>query len=108
MKRLRCLALVIGINEYHTDKWKPLSYAIKDAEAVASKFAELRYEVEKYTNITSKDLVDIKDNILAKIYQKYDAFIFFFAGHGTIANASDCLLLSDVEDKEETRINYVQ
>lgn len=105
MKQLKCLALVIGNNSYNTGRWKPLAYAINDAQAVAGKLQKLRFEVHLFTDVTSKDIVDIKDDILERLSNKYDAFVFYFAGHGTIANASDCLLLSDVDDKAvDTRI----
>lgn len=97
-KLLKELALVIGNNNYNSGRWTALQYAINDAKAIADKLQTLKFEVELYLDVKSVDFVNIKDRIWDKLSTGYDAFVFYFAGHGTIANASDCLLLCDVED----------
>lgn len=97
-KLLKRLALVIGNNNYSNGRWIPLKYAVSDANAIANSLENLQFEVVSHNDVTSTNFIDIKEEVLKKLETGYEAFIFYFAGHGTIANASDCLLLCDAED----------
>ena len=88
------LALVVGINSYTV--LLPLKCAVADAKEFAEVLRGLDFEV-----ICSLD----EDG--SKVNQKFDAFeellfdksydvaLFYFAGHGCIANRSDCLMLKE-------------
>lgn len=91
---MNCLALVIGINQY--DNLTPLKSAVNDAKALGEKLQELKYEV---TYSLDEDRNEVKSQIELfeeQIIEKQpDIALFYFAGHGCIANRCDCLLLKD-------------
>lgn len=91
---MNCLALVIGINQY--DNLSPLKSAVNDAKAIGDKLQELKYQV---TYSLDEDRFEVKKGIELfeeQIIEKQpDVALFYFAGHGCIANRCDCLLLKD-------------
>jgi hypothetical protein len=88
----RSYALVVGINKYTADpKWQPLTYAVKDARAVAAYLRSQNFEViELYDEKATREAIGsaIEDQLVPKL-GKDDRVMFFFAGHGdtrTLAN----------------------
>lgn len=95
----RCIALTIGIDIYAHNK--KLSCAENDARAVEQKLRQLKFETYSLYNqqATLQNFNEIKARISdALYYNKIDAFVFYFAGHGKMFNATDCLILYDTED----------
>lgn len=101
IKMKRCLSIVIGINEYlHNPK---LHNAVNDARAVADTFRKLKYEVRTLYDsaATKKNFCAIFDEVCLRLNVKnsdIDVFVLYFAGHGRMINASDCLILHDAKD----------
>lgn len=95
-RKYKYAALCIGINTYaHNDH---LSNAVNDASAMADVFEMLGYDVTRLidTNATYDGFLDALEVLMSNNFEKkYDAIILYFAGHGFIANNSDCLALQD-------------
>ena len=91
---MNSLALVIGINQY--DNLSLLKSAVNDAEALGDKLLELKYEVTyslDENRYEVKRRIEIFEEEIAE--KQPDVALFYFAGHGCIANRCDCLLLKD-------------
>lgn len=77
-------AVVIGIDQYDAGCWPNLSYAYKDAKAVATLMRQLQFTVyELYNEKATK--AAILSTLLDKLAPKLtanDAVFVFFAGHG--------------------------
>lgn len=80
----RQYAVVVGIDKYTHKNWRKLSYARKDAEAVATLLKQLDYTIyELYDeHATRANIISVLEDQLAPTLQKDDAVLFFFAGHG--------------------------
>lgn len=90
----KCTALVIGINEY--ENYPKLKCAVHDAEELGTVLQSLKFEVDFCLNESKENIGIHIENFEESIAsQKYDLALFFFAGHGCIANKSDCLLLKE-------------
>lgn len=91
---MNTIAFVAGVNNYA--EYRVLPSAQKDAEDVADLFDSLEYKV--YRSID--DEYEVAKN---KFYaflddlqeHKYDAAIFYFAGHGSQVIMDDCLMFKD-------------
>ena len=92
----RCVALCIGINDYEDDYFHTLKNAESDAHSVAGKLTEIKYEViELIGNVKYDDYLN-KFGAFSKIlYDNIDVAIIYIAGHGFMANGSDCVALKD-------------
>lgn len=78
---MKTLALVLGNNNYH-DSAKLIN-AINDAKGVADIFERLGYDVILKTDFNRDECGDILSELKTKLKEtKYDACIFYFAGHG--------------------------
>ena len=76
---MRVFALVIGNNDYpDPDK---LKNAVADAQAMASVFKRLGYDVTEVYNFMQAEVPGIMSKLEAEL-PKYDASILFYAGHG--------------------------
>ena len=53
MKKMKCAALVIGINEYENNP--TLTNAVNDAKAISERFQELKYDVLELINPCFKE-----------------------------------------------------
>jgi len=97
---MKTIALVIGNNDY--TKNAKLVNAVNDAKSISVVFEKLGYDVIYKENSTALDdvslLQEFKDCIV-----KYDASIFYFAGHGFQFNGENYLASIDcpVEDPNE-------
>lgn len=91
----RCAALVIGINNYEHNK--NLNNAVNDATAIAEHLQKLNYEVTLSTDTKFDDFTKCFDNLCDHAHD-YTVIVIYFAGHGMMANASDCIVFSDAED----------
>lgn len=91
---MKCLAFVIGISEYKYRK--KLNNAVNDASAVVSVLCQLKFEVEALFDCSYAEAhakwYEIENKL---INDKYDAFVFYYAGHGEIINKTDCLLMKN-------------
>lgn len=76
---MKTLALVIGNNNYQGIS--KLDNAVNDAREISEAFKRLDYEVIYKNDCTSSDYGDILSQFEDKI-TKFDASIFYFAGHG--------------------------
>lgn len=94
MKLKKNIALVVGINDY--EHYPLLHSAVQDAESIGKVLADLKFEVEfcldESKEVTEKYIERFEEKIAES---KYDTALFFFAGHGCIANKCDCLLLKE-------------
>src|SRR3989338_5901534 len=90
-------SVVVGINCYRDHKGfkhQPLSYAVKDAEAVSILFTQHHHEVTLLTDTSCTDGIVSHVSIKAKIQaacsapKSRDTLILFFACHG-IRRGSD-------------------
>lgn len=90
----KCIALVIGINNY--ESYPKLSAAINDANAIGEKLEKLKYNVtyclDEECYVVKRNIETFEEEISSN---QYDVALFYFAGHGCIANKSDCLLLKE-------------
>lgn len=78
---MKTLALVLGNNNYH-DSAKLIN-AINDAKGIADIFERLGYDVILKTDFNRDECGDILSELKTKLKEtKYDACIFYFAGHG--------------------------
>lgn len=96
---MKCIALVIGINNY--DNNTKLKNAEADALAIAEKLEVLKFKV--FRLIGDIAVYDSYVKIYAELIsciniERPNAVVLYFAGHGMMANASDCLLLKDADD----------
>lgn len=91
------IALVISINDYeHTEIYPKLHSAVKDADDVARKLTELKYDVECSLDDDKDTIQRYWCDFIDKIAEnKYDVAIVYFAGHGVISNNYDCLLMKE-------------
>lgn len=95
-RKYKYAALCIGINNY--DNNKHLTCAVNDAMAMADMFRELKYDVVTLIDekATHSHYVDAYTQLMSDNFiNHYDAIILYFAGHGFVANQSDCLALKD-------------
>lgn len=102
MKILKCLAWVIGINEYV--HYPDLHAAVNDATEFADKLELLGYSVVRSIDDgynqegTYKHVLEKQQIFLDKIFEdKVDVALVYFAGHGLMINKEDCLILSDTD-----------
>ena len=91
---MKTLALVLGNNDYH-DSAKLIN-AVNDAKEIADVFKRLGYEVILRINQKTQDYEEILENI-KKIISKYDAFIFYYAGHGFQVKGENYLTSIDAQ-----------
>jgi len=93
---MKCIALVIDINEYEHNP--TLKNAESDAIAIANKLMSLKFEIILLVGndtIYGKYL-DAYETLCDKLFQnKYDVILLYFSGHDMMSNMSDCLLLKD-------------
>lgn len=94
---MKCIALVIGIDNYvHTDIWPTLRSAVKDANDIKHKLEELKFEVVVPLDDSNEKTWEAWSLFTEKlVVGKYNVGVVYFAGHGVMANRSDCLLLKD-------------
>lgn len=94
---MKCIALVIGINEYiNTDIYPKLKSAVKDADDIREKLKELKFEVIEPKDDSAEKTWDAWNLFTEKLaVGKYNVGLVYFAGHGIMANQSDYLLLKD-------------
>ena len=94
---MKCIALVIGIDNYvHTDIWPTLRSAVKDANDIKHKLEELKFEVVVPLDDSNEKTWEAWNLFTEKLVAgKYNVGLVYFAGHGVMANRSDCLLLKD-------------
>lgn len=102
MKILKCLAWVIGINEYMY--YPDLHAAVNDATEFADKLELLGYSVVRSIDDgrnqdgTYRHILEKQQIFLDKIFEdKVDVALVYFAGHGLMINKEDCLILSDTD-----------
>lgn len=102
MKILKCLAWVIGINEYM--HYPDLHAAVNDATEFADKLELLGYSVVRSIDDgrnqdgTYRHILEKQQIFLDKILEdKVDVALVYFAGHGLMINKEDCLILSDTD-----------
>lgn len=90
----KCIAWVVGINHY--DNYPTLKAAVNDATEIGKALEKLKYEVI-YSLDEPKGTVDAdKEKFEEMLHKgKYDVALFYFAGHGSMANKSDCLLMKE-------------
>lgn len=93
----KCIALCIGINEYdNVNDYPTLKNAESDASAIAEKLTGLKYEVcAEIGNITYEKYLQDWGAFLLKLEGKVDVAIVYIAGHGFMANGSDCIALKN-------------
>jgi len=97
-----CYMISIGINKYANENLN-LTYASPDAKAFAvfmkSKGNSLFNKINAYTFIdhdaTKKNILAAIDEVSRNI-KKEDVFVFFFAGHGSIADNMFYFITSEV------------
>lgn len=78
---MKTLALVLGNNDYHNSA--KLINAVNDAKGIADIFERLGYNVILKTDFNRDECGDILSELKTKLKEtKYDACIFYFAGHG--------------------------
>lgn len=94
---MKCIALVIGIDNYNnTDIYPKLMSAVKDADDIRKKLEELKFEVVAPEDDSNDKIWDAWSQFTEKLaVGNYNVGLVYFAGHGIMANRSDCLLLKD-------------
>ncbi|CAN5643708.1 hypothetical protein BH09VER1_BH09VER1_16220 [soil metagenome] len=92
-------ALVIGVEEYlETDSFPLVSYAEKDAEAMAEALTALGYGVEVLLSArATKGRILGLTNQLASVGAECDSLAFFFAGHGAPYDGQNYLVSHDAD-----------
>ena len=77
-------ALVIGIDDYASEHWSDLRYAVRDARGVAAYLESRGFEVATLYNqeATARAITIQLRHQLAPKLEAEDRVIFFFAGHG--------------------------
>lgn len=96
MSKIKCAALVVGINNY--DHNENLKNAVADAIAVADEFERLKYKVFRLKNATAQEFDNIFYDKLLRKDIIYDVIVVYFAGHGMICLQSDYIVFKDAED----------
>lgn len=83
-------ALIIGINEYGGGGLPPLSYAARDAQALAGALQAGGGTVTllENRNATRARIVDALRALPARVREE-DSVVLFFSGHGAIGNGQD-------------------
>ena len=90
IKRLRCHAIVVGINSYQNNR--KLKNAVADATAIAEKLEGLHFSVKKLINSTRDDFDDAIDLLYD---QQFDVVVVYFAGHGMMYSNADYIVFAD-------------
>lgn len=101
---MKCAALLIGIDDYNN--YKKLNCAVRDVKDVANVLKKLKFEVRLLTDCTYGEAHKVVAEFVDNLYYKYDAAIFYFAGHGAMINRTDCLLMKDApafERQDDTK-----
>jgi len=80
----RSYAVLVGVGRYPSSQWNDLSYARKDAEAMARLLQRQGFEViELYDErATQKSIVSVFEDYLAPRLARDDRVLVFFSGHG--------------------------
>ena len=95
---MKTTALVIGIDHYVSPDFPDLHCAVNDARAVAEKLAGLKVDVEACLDEEDDICFAYYDDFIRKLETgKYDAAIFYFAGHGERPNRQDSLILKKAQ-----------
>lgn len=83
-------ALIIGINEYGGSGLPPLSYAARDAQALAGALQAGGGSVTllENRNATRARIADALRALPARVREE-DSVVLFFSGHGSIGNGQD-------------------
>lgn len=90
---MKTLAFVIGNNEYIEVRAK-LANAVNDARAISSVFERLGYDIISGYDCNTEMVCNLLAEYDSKI-NKYDASIFYFAGHGFQINGENYLATTD-------------
>ena len=80
----RSYALVVGIDDYASEHWPNLKYAVRDAQGVATYLESRGFEVATLYNeeATARAIaIELRHQLAPKL-EAEDRVIFFFAGHG--------------------------
>ncbi|MBL0708396.1 MAG: caspase family protein [Sulfurimonas sp.] len=102
MKTEQRVALVIGNNNYNSDRLSKLKNPINDAKAIKSKLQTLGFKVYYGENLTVREM-DKKLSKFSKKLRGGGVGLFFFAGHGVESRGSNYLMGKDsnLADKED-------
>lgn len=92
------VALFVGVDEYMDPGIPSLKCAVEDAKALCTFFEEERPgqfdKAEKLENPTMGEMLTAVGRITREL-EAGDLFLFYFAGHGTVANGEQQLLCRD-------------
>ncbi len=100
---MNTLAIVIGNNNYY--RGYELDNAVHDAQGIAEAFQKLGYTVIHRENITVSDSEEILQEFEAEL-PKYDASIFYFAGHGFQVDGENFLATTDCQISNNNRYHF--
>lgn len=100
MRPKKCIALLIGINDYqNTSEFPKLVNAVRDVESLAQVLRELKFEVEVCCDEDDSSTDVYLGNFLERISNaNADVAVFYFAGHGASVNRYDCLIWKECPD----------
>lgn len=101
--RMKLAAFIVGIDAYTS--LEPLTRAVNDAKAVASKVSEYGYDVTLSLNPTVDQLLGAQGEFLGKLGARGAAASFcYFAGHGAQFGGVNFLLPADVDASSAEKI----
>lgn len=100
---MKVLAICIGVD--NAGNFTKLDNAINDAIAIEEVFRSFDYETILYKDISVAEFIDLLAK-LEKELKNYDAFIFFYAGHGIEVDGENYLTLKETSQDPDTKAYY--
>ena len=102
-------AIVVGVDTYASDKLDELSYAVKDAEAVAKYLGQQGWTVSLMRSSDRNAALrpDQKQDVLREVRfvtkqtKTRDRLLFYFSGHGFLSGQENYLCLSRTKDGQD-------
>lgn len=100
---MKVLAICIGVD--NAGNFTKLDNAINDAIAMEEVFRSFNYETILYKDISVAEFISLHAK-LEKELKNYDAFIFFYAGHGLEVDGENYLTLKETSQDGDTKAYY--
>lgn len=100
---MKVLAICIGVD--NAANFTKLDNAINDATSIEEVFKSFDYETILYKDISVPEFIDLHAK-LEKELKNYDAFIFFYAGHGIEVDGENYLTTKETSQDQDTKAYY--
>jgi len=100
---MKVLAICIGVD--NAGNFTKLDNAINDAIAIEEVFRSFDYDTRLYQDISMNEWIALSQELNANL-KNYDAFIFFYAGHGIEVAGENYLTFQETCQDQEGKAYY--